>query len=65
MTRRHHHPMHDQRGLASVEHTHPGADRQHVHAGQPKLGPSTDQDTMLTAMKLAAARAGVRLDIPE
>lgn len=65
MTRPHHHPIRDQRGLASVEHEHPGPERRHVHEGQPELGPSTDQDAMLAAMKAAAARAGVRLDIPQ
>ena len=65
MTRPHHHPVRDQRGLASVEHEHPGPDRRHVHEGQPELLPSMAEDAMLRGMKAAAARAGVRLDIPK
>jgi hypothetical protein len=65
MTRPHHHPIHDQRGLASIEHEHPGADVQHVHEGQPELGPSTSQDVMMAAMERAAARAGVSLTVPK
>jgi hypothetical protein len=65
MTRPHHHPFHDGRGLASIEHEHPGTDVQHVHEGQPELGPSTSQDVMLEAMKRAAAMAGITLKLPE
>lgn len=65
MTRPHHHPIRDQRGLASVEHEHPGADVRHVHEGQPELMPSMEEDAMLAAMRRAAARAGVRLHVPK
>lgn len=65
MTRPHHHPFRDQHGLASVEHEHPGLDVRHVHEGQPELLPSMAEDAMLRAMKRAAARAGVRLEIPK
>lgn len=65
MTRPHHHPIRDQRGLASVEHEHPGAEVVHTHEGQPELLPSIAEDAMLAAMKRAAARAGMRLDIPK
>lgn len=65
MTRPHHHPIRDQRGLASIEHEHPGADVRHRHEGQPDLGPSTSESAMLGALKRAAARAGVRLKLPD
>ena len=65
MTRPHHHPMRDQRGFASVEHEHPGPERPHVHEGQPELGRSMAEDVMLAAMKRAAARAGIRLEVPK
>lgn len=65
MTRPHHHPVRGARGLASVEHEHPGPERPHVHEGQPELGPSTDEDAMLRHLRRAAARSGVRLRLPQ
>ena len=65
MTRPHHHPMRDQRGMASIEHEHPGPERRHVHEGQPELMPSVDGELLLDAMKKAARLAGVRLEVPD
>jgi len=68
MSRTHHHPIRDQRGLASVEHEdHPGQreGHPHLHEAQPELGPSTREEPMLRRMKAMAARAGVTLRMPE
>ncbi len=65
MTRPHHHPVRNARGLGSIEHEHPGLEVRHVHEGQPELLPSMAEDAMLRAMKRAAARSGVRLHVPK
>lgn len=64
MTRPHHHPLRGARGLASIEHEHPGPEHPHVHDGQPELGPSTTADAMLERMRAMAARNGRRLVVP-